>query len=295
MPTVDDAYRRMLAAIAGAVESVRFEFYIYKAGGPGERFRSALEEAARRGVIVRVLLDAFGSGDLSAEMWRDLRAAGGEVYLFNPGPLLRLPVRNHQKLLVVDESIAFLGGFNIGPEYEGDGVSGGWRDLGLVITGPAVAPLVSSFEAMWQHRDFHYYHGLRAIGARWRRRTRAKGELQVMSMGPGLGRNVFHDVLLRDVRQAREVLIVSAYFVPGLKLRRALRRLAQRGGRVRLILAGRTDIAVVQAAGRTYYWDCCAPGSRLRNTSRRYSTPSSRSSTARSLPVRPTSMPVPST
>jgi len=243
----------MLEAIAGASSSIQFEFYIFRADVPGERFRDAFVAAARRGVKVRVLLDGFGSGDLPANYWDRLRAAGGEAFLFNPGLLLRLPIRNHQKLLVVDHAVAFVGGFNIGSEYEGDGVHRGWRDLGLRLTGPAVAPLAECFETMWEHRSFGRHRAVRTLASRWRHRRLLPGDTQVMVTGPALGRNAFQTILLRSLREAREVRITASYFVPSLGLRRALRRLARRGCRVRLILAGKSDVAMVQAAGRTYY------------------------------------------
>lgn len=253
LPTAEEGYRRMLAAVEGAAASVRFEFYIFKAGGPGDRFREAFVAAARRGVRVRVLLDGFGSGDLPARYWDALHRAGGETAFFNPGPLLRLPIRNHQKLLVVDDTRAFVGGFNIGTEYEGDGVTGGWRDLGLGLSGPGVRELAASFDAMWESRNFRRRRDLRRLAARWRHRVRSPADLQVMAMGPALGRNAFQQLLVRSVRQAREIRITAAYFVPSLPLRRALRAVARRGCRVRLIVPGRTDVAMVQAAGRTFY------------------------------------------
>jgi cardiolipin synthase len=253
LPTVADAYRQMLAAIEGASASVQFEFYIFKAGGPGDRFRAAFIAAARRGVKVQVLLDGFGSGELPEHYWDGLRAAGGEAFQFNPGVLLRLPIRDHHKLLVVDRAVAFVGGFNVGSEYEGDGVDAGWRDLGLVLAGPVVASLAECFDAMWEHRSFGRGRGLRMLASRWRRRRWRPSDPRVMAMGPSLGRNAFQAILLHSVREAREVRLIASYFVPSRPLRRALRRLARRGGRVRLILAGKTDVPMVQAAGRTYY------------------------------------------
>src|SRR5471030_3295365 len=94
LPSAIEGYRDMLAALAEAVTEIRFEFYIFKAGTPGDQFREAFVDAARRGVKVRVLVDGFGSGDLPASYWDKLRAAGGEAAVFNPGPLLRLPIRN---------------------------------------------------------------------------------------------------------------------------------------------------------------------------------------------------------
>jgi cardiolipin synthase len=253
LTTVDDGYHQMLAAIAGASISIQFEFYIFRAHGPGERFRAAFIAAARRGVKVRVLLDGFGSGDLPAHYWDGLRAAGGEAFLFDPGWFLRLPIRNHQKLLVVDHRVAFVGGFNIGPEYEGDGVTDGWRDLGLALTGPVVTPLAECFDAMWEHRTFGRQRAMRALASRWRHRLLHAGDTRVMAMGPALGRNAFHSLLLHALREAGDVRITASYFVPGRPLRRALRRLARRGVRVRLLLAGKTDVRLVQAAGRAYY------------------------------------------
>ena len=253
LPTTNDGYREMLAAIGSATASIRFEIYIFKSGGPGDRFRDALIAAARRGVEVRVLLDGFGSAELVAGYWDGLVAAGGQAVLFNPGPLLRLPIRDHHKLVVVDQAIAFIGGFNIGPEYEGDGVSAGWRDLGLAIAGPAAATLAASFDAMWENRNLRRHRALRNLAAQWRHRRRQPAALQLMSMGPALGRNAFQELLLREVRHAREIRLIAAYFVPSLRLRRALRAVARRGGRVQIILPGKSDVPLVQAAGRSYY------------------------------------------
>jgi cardiolipin synthase len=253
LPSAIEGYRDMLAALAEAVTEIRFEFYIFKAGTPGDQFREAFVDAARRGVKVRVLVDGFGSGDLPASYWDKLRAAGGEAAFFNPGPLLRLPIRNHHKLLVVDEAAAFVGGFNIGPEYVGDGVTAGWRDLGLALCGPLVRPLAASFDVMWDNRNFRRHHEVRLLATRWRHRWRQPADRQVMAMGPALGRNAFHTLLLRSVHEAQEIRIIAAYFVPSRRLRRALRKVARRGCRVRLILPAKTDVAMVLAASRTYY------------------------------------------
>lgn len=253
VPTVDEGYRRMLAAIADARTSVRLESYIFKAGGPGDRFRVALVAAAARGVRVRVLLDSFGSGELPSDYWDGLRSTGGEVCFFNPLTLRRIVFRNHRKLLTVDEAHAYVGGFNIGPEYEGDGVERGWRDLGLELDGFPARCLAASFDVMWDYREFRHPRGSRLRRSRLKRLLHESGSADVLATGPGLGRNTFRMSLLRSLRSAREVRIETAYFLPGFRLRRALRRVARRGGRVQLLLAGRTDLAIAQAAGRTFY------------------------------------------
>ncbi|HLE04831.1 MAG TPA: phospholipase D-like domain-containing protein, partial [Anaerolineales bacterium] len=134
--TGEDALASMLAAIESAEQSVRLEMYIYTASPVGEQFRDTLVRAQKRGVRVRVLIDALGSIKLLASFWEPLIAAGGEFSWFNPLQLKRLLYRDHRKILVCDERLAFVGGYNIAPEYQGDGVAKGWRDLGLEVSGP---------------------------------------------------------------------------------------------------------------------------------------------------------------
>jgi cardiolipin synthase len=253
LASVDEAYRQMLAALAAARTSVRLEVYIFKSGGPGDRFRDALVAAALRGIKVRVLLDGFGSHELPPDYWRELEAAGGEAGVFNPLALDRLVIRNHRKLLVVDDKTAFVGGFNIAPEYVGDGVTRGWHDLGLALSGAMIRCLAASFEAMWAYREFRHPRGIRLRQSRLRHRLKDSGSADVMATGPGIGRNAFRLALRRALQTARDVRIVSSYFLPGFRLRRALQRVARRGGRVQLILAGKSDVRLAQAAGRSLY------------------------------------------
>src|SRR5262245_35022329 len=121
--TGQDIFPAMLAAIDSAEHSVCLETYTYLAGSPGDSFREALIRACHRGAKVRVLIDALGSMGLPNTYWTPVREAGGEARLFNPLKLNRLGIRDHRKLLVCDERVAFIGGFNISPEYEGDGVN----------------------------------------------------------------------------------------------------------------------------------------------------------------------------
>jgi len=109
----------MLGAIDAAQESVCLEIYTYSADALGERFLEALVRARQRGARVRVLVDALGSIGLPTAFWKPLRAAGGEARVFKPLSLDRVGIRNHRKLLVCDEQVAFIGGFNIASAYEG--------------------------------------------------------------------------------------------------------------------------------------------------------------------------------
>ena len=146
----------MLEAIERACKSVRLEIYIYKPGEPGIRFLDSLIRAQQRGVAVRVLIDALGSFSLPNAFWDQLRAAGGQSRLFNPLSLKRLSIRDHRKSMVCDDQVAFIGGFNIAPEYDGDGVTKGWCDLGMKLEGPIVADLAAAFDEMFERAEFQH-------------------------------------------------------------------------------------------------------------------------------------------
>jgi len=265
--TGDEAFSALLTAIGGARESVCLETYIFAAGQPGESVRAALVDAARRGVSVRVLVDGLGSSSLDEGFFDPLRAAGGELRVFNPLTLRRLPVRSHRKLLVVDRESAFTGGFNVAPEYLGDGIRSGWRDIGIRLTGPVVGTLADTFEPLWERA------GLRPPRfVRLRRRESPAGPeepaasdgFRVLPSGPGRGRNAFLAEFLECLETASDVRIAVAYFLPGLALRAALRRVAARGGRVRLLVPGRSDVAISQRAGRFLYGRLLRSGVEIR-------------------------------
>ena len=242
----------MLAAIEAAQESVCLESYIYAADALGERFRESLVRAEQRGVRVRVLIDALGSMGLPRGFWRPLSAAGGEVRQFNPLALGRLGMRNHRKLLVCDERVGFIGGFNIATQYDGDGVASGWFDLGLRVAGPLAAELAASFEEMVARADFRHKRFMR-LRKSMARKTVLTPEEQLLLSGPGRERNPIKRALRGDLARAASVQIMAAYFLPTWRLRRDLGRIARRGGRVQLILPGKSDVRVSQLAGQSLY------------------------------------------
>jgi cardiolipin synthase A/B len=247
-----ETFPAMLAAIDAAAHSVCLETYIYAAGGVGERFREAMVRARQRGVTVRVLVDALGSMSLPWSFWKPLLEAGGEVRQFNPLSLNQLGIRNHRKLLVCDDQVAFVGGFNIAPEYDGDGVSCGWCDVGLKLEGPMAEQLAAAFDEMFARADFQHkrFMRFRKFSAK---KTVLAPHQQLLLSGPGRGPSPIKRALSRDLSRANRVDIVMAYFLPTWKLRRQLAQVARRGGQVRLILAGKSDVAVSQLAGQSLY------------------------------------------
>ena len=245
-------FSEVLRAIEAAKESIRLETYCFTAEAPGQRIRDALVRARQRAVPVRVLIDGVGSRGLAAGFWTPFVEAGGELRWFNPPALRRFWFRDHRKMIVCDERTAFLGGFNIAAQYEGDGIHSGWRDVGLRIDGPVAEQLAVAFEEMFTRADFQHklFTGLRRAEAN---QTWSARNQQLLLSGPGRAGNPIKRALHRDLKEAGEVQIIMAYFLPTWRLRRRLLRVAGRGGRVQLILAGKSDVRLSQLAGQSLY------------------------------------------
>ena len=249
-----EIFPAMLAAIGGAKKSIQLETYIYADGQLGRRFLEALVAATRRGVRVRMLVDAGGSWFLPDNFFKPLVAAGGEVRRFNPLHFRRFGVRDHRKLMVCDESVIFIGGFNVADEYDGDGVTRGWCDLGVRIENPTLAvELAQSFEELFLLADFHRKPLLRLRAFKRKRKSKKGTTGELLLIHPGRGASPFQTALYHDLAKARDVRVISAYFLPTRRLRRDLRRVVRRGGRVQLILAGKSDVPVSQMAARSLY------------------------------------------
>ena len=256
-----EIFPAMLAAIHAARESVRLETYICTSGHLGRQFRAALIAAARRGVRVSLLVDALGCWPLPDAFFEPLQAAGGHFRRFNPLHLWRFGVRDHRKLLVCDDTTAFIGGFNLADEYDGDGVNSGWCDLGLrVDSREVIRELTSSFDELFALASFRHKPLLRLRAFKRRRKSRVLSAGASLWNRPGPAASPLHSALHHDLIQARDVRIMTAYFLPTRKLRRDLLRVVRRGGRVQLILAGKSDVLVAQLAGRSLYRRLLAAG-----------------------------------
>src|SRR5258706_4230804 len=246
--TGQEVFPAMLEAIDSDRSSICLEVYIFEDSPLGQQFREALVRARKRGASVRVMVDAFGSMSLPDSFWNPLRAVGGEFPFFNPQILNRFGVRDHRKLWVCDKRVAFVGGFNIAPEYDGDGVTSGWCDIGLKIEGPLAAQLAATFQEMFERAESRQQSILHLPKLRSRKTVSSAGE-QLLLSGPEKGGSPIKRALRRDLAQARSVQLIVAYFLPTWRLRRALTRVVHTGGKVEMILAGKSDVALSQLAG----------------------------------------------
>lgn len=246
-----DRLQVLLDLIDGAADSIRLLFYMFHGDAAGAAVRDALVAAAARGVHVRLLLDGFGCGNADPAFFAPLRAEGGVVCLFHPRYGRRYLVRNHQKLAIADDRRALIGGANIHEEYLTDDGPRHWRDLWLAIDGPAVPAAGEYFDSIyhWSRRPAAKLRQLRRI---IHRHTQFRGPVQWKFTAPLAARNPWRSAVGHEIRRARSLDIIAAYFSPPGAILRRIRQVAGRG-RVQIITAAKSDnVATIAAARHTY-------------------------------------------
>ena len=252
LPSGASGLAQMGRLVDQARHNVQLQIYIYRDDETGQRLREHMLAAARRGVRVRVIVDALGSFSLGTDFFAALEDAGGEIRVFNPLHFKRFSHRNHRKLLVCDRQLAIVGGFNVGDEYDGDGIEQGWLDLGVRVRGELAGALASSFDRFFVLAGEKQRRFMRLRSATERREVRCDQGRMLLS-GPGRGPNPLKASLLRDLSRAGDICLVSPYFLPPWSLRRRLMKRARRGARVRLLLPAKSDVALAWHASRSIY------------------------------------------
>jgi len=246
----EERLRLLLELIAGAQQSIRMLMYMFNGDRVAIRVRNALTDAARRGVTVQLLIDGFGSA-APDEFFATLDEAGGEHCRFNPSYGRRYFIRNHQKLVVIDDATAIIGGANIDDTYLTDRGDEHWRDLWLRIDGPEVTMPSRYFDLLflWVTRGRpHLKYARRRLAefSEWR------GPLQWKFTGPLSLRNSWWRTIGQDMRNAKRLDMIFAYFAPPSAMLRRIGRIGRRG-RARIITAARSDNNATIAAARHSY------------------------------------------
>ncbi len=245
----------MFAAMERAASSIVLEMYIFSDDDTGKLFREHLVEAARRGVRVQVLIDAWGSWSLPDTYWDTIRAAGAEVRWFHPLLKGLLPFRNHRKLLLIDNHLAYIGGMNIADEYY-RGAKGElpWRDNIVEISSVEVARLKRSFSRMWAKADAPYRRLFRWLSMRHRMRIVTCKKVQFLESGPDNPMRPVRRAYLQILQNAlTNIDLAMSYFYPHGRILSALKRAVERGVRVRLLVPRKNDVTVARWAACGLY------------------------------------------
>jgi cardiolipin synthase A/B len=244
-----EAYPRMLLSIEQARRFIHLEVYAFLASGVGHRFIEALGNASRRGVGVEVIIDGWGSVRDGRAVKELLQNAGCSVRIFSRlrSLLLGRLGRNHRKLLLIDDQVAYIGGINIGDENLAEGSRVGWADLALEIRGSPCARL----------------------GAMIRDEPRSAGDglLRIYLSGLGGGWRLRRRYLKAFARARERIHLAHGYFLPDPAMVRAITAASRRGVKVHLLLAGRSDVPFTRAATRSLYRRLLVAGVEIREWS----------------------------
>jgi cardiolipin synthase len=242
----------LLALIEGARETLRILYYIFKDDQAGHAVRDALLAACGRGVRVWVLVDGFGTEDVSDDFFRPLIESECSFCRFQPRLGRRYLLRNHQKLALADGRIVLAGGFNISDDYFGPIESGAWRDLGLWVDGPSTACLGAYFDDVF---DWAKRRGrIRELRRMLKRHSNADGPLRWLFGGPTRRLSPWARSAKRDLERAERLDIIAAYFAPSRALLRRIGGVGLRGGMARVLTAAKSDNGATIGAARHTYW-----------------------------------------
>jgi cardiolipin synthase len=249
-------FEAFFTAIRAAEQTILLEYYLIHSDRIGTGLAHELAEAVQRGVTVKLIYDYIGCLETPASYFNKLSRHGVELIPFNVPSFKRgfswFDKRDHRKMMIVDDSLAFLGGFNIGDEYAGciaDKQS--FRDVGFSIRGEAVSELKAIF-----HKTWHDEKGGNAASIAPLQNVGKVGDaaVNIISGGPHQRRSYIREAFQVNIASAaEEILIATPYFVPGPRIIRSLLRAVRRGVRVRLLLPARSDVPLMLLLGRISY------------------------------------------
>lgn len=249
------------AAIQQAQHEIYLETYIYQDDVIGRRIAKVLQKAAQRGVRVHLLLDGFGSKEMSLSFIQGFQFAGVELMFYrqkiSAWALKKNRLRRlHRKILVVDGQIGFVGGINIIDDNNVPDNAVPRVDYAVQIQGALLAPLLETVQILWRRIAWMQLRRVPKVLAK--ANVTLEPEQHKAHAALVLRDNVLHrhDIewaYLAAINNAKyEIIIANSYFIPGWRFRKALMDAADRGVRVKLLLQGRIEYLVMIATNASY-------------------------------------------
>lgn len=259
----DETFTEIIQAIENATHHIHIQYYIYRSDEIGTKIRDVLIRKAKSGVIVRFLYDGLGSNTLRRHFLQPMKDAGIEVIEFDSilSPWLTETVnyRNHRKIVIVDGTIGFTGGLNVGDEYLGRSKKFPiWRDSHLKIEGKALYKLQGIFledllyatsglnTYSWEqftNKTYFPYQGIH----------QAEGAVQIVASGPSSDDTSIRNALLKIMGSAKNsIWIATPYFIPDQETLTLLRLSALSGVDVRILYPGKSDSIISDQASQSY-------------------------------------------
>jgi cardiolipin synthase A/B len=243
-----DAWESMYNDCLHATKSIECEQYIFEADELGQRFIELFIRKLQEGVTVTMLCDAIGSYSLmNSALIQAYREQGGNIHFYHPVGLRHFRrvlfwfFRDHRKILVIDSAVAYTGGVCF--SY----IMKDWRDTHVRVTGPVVTEIQNAFCDLWnkiRHKNHLPVTKIRSY----------KGNFHYYTSNPRFKRNIIYDFVLDAIRNAREyIYLTTPYFIPSHYFLKCLRRAAERGVEVILLVPHHIEIPIVYHVAESYF------------------------------------------
>lgn len=262
----NEKFHALMEDLRKAEHFIHIQYYIIKNDVLFQQIRDILIEKAAQGVEVRVLFDAMGCRTVRHSCWKKLNAAGVRTAEFFPAILrrlqLRINYRNHRKIVVIDNKVAYVGGFNIAKEYiDLDERFGHWRDTHLRIHGSAVLSLQVRFILDWNYASGENLLQRSELFCGAVSGGRDKCDIQIISSGPDKTTRQIHDNYLRLINKAeKNIYIQTPYFIPDEAILNALMIAVKSGIEVNIMIPCMPDHPFVYWATYSYIGDMVMAG-----------------------------------
>ena len=246
-------FKQLHALIEEAKEEIHIQTYIFENDHIGNRIANALIAATKRQVKVFVLIDAYGSSNLSQTFISHLLVNGVNIRIFSPffsKNSWYIGRRLHHKVVVIDQKISLVGGINIADKYLGSSAIPPWCDFAILVKDNIIGEKTQEI----CQRIFFKNSIRQDLQANKTTQTTNQYPIKVIQNDWLKQKNEIGKAYLKAINEAHhEIIIVGGYFLPGRKISNALRKAAKRGVSVKLLLSGISDVPLVQRATSFLY------------------------------------------
>ncbi|CAN5260539.1 cardiolipin synthase [soil metagenome] len=266
----ENKFPEVLKALKEAKHHIHIEYYIFEDDNIGNQIKEVLIQKSYEGVKIRFIYDDFGSRSIRKTVVKELLDAGIEAFPFYEIFFIALSnrtnYRNHRKIIVIDGCVGFVGGINVSDRYINTSPKRNqiyWRDTHVQINGPGVYYLQYLFICDWNfcaeqflklEDDFFCYE----------KSKNGNAIVQIAASGPDSDTPTIMFSLMEAIGMAQdEILVTSPYFIPGDSVLDALSVAALSGVKVKLLVPGKSDSFIVNAAARSYYGEIMDAGAEI--------------------------------
>jgi cardiolipin synthase A/B len=276
----DHYFEALIKDIDQAQTAITVEMYIFNYDSLGRKLTTHLLSAQMRGVKIEIIVDGIGSYSFYEKLHGLFARRGIAVKMYNPLPfyhpfygklniwqkmkifgirLSRLNIRNHRKIVTIDEKIMYVGSFNFTAEHTHFHQGKKWKDMGVRVSGEQVKFGVLNFKRIWKFKDYYHYKkkNRKIFKHKWK-----EFPLRLNHSLP-MRRFLYKDLLRRIKRAQQRIWLTTPYFIPKRRLIRVLGNAAKRGVDVRLLISSKTDVRLFQTLQFFYYPYLIAKGVKI--------------------------------